>query len=84
MASKKTETEAQKTKRIGPAREIVRWARKSKTSRTLFLECGHKRTVDMTERKHVRCRRCLTEGRLGPVRKGGAKVNGRKTEKKAA
>jgi uncharacterized ParB-like nuclease family protein len=52
------ETDAQTTKRLGPSRKIVRFAKKGKTTRVAFRECGHKRSVDLTKRTHVRCRNC--------------------------
>jgi hypothetical protein len=61
-ATRKTyanETEAQKARRIGPKRKIVRWMAKSKTRRIAVLECGHKRSRGMWKRRTDRCRQCL-------------------------
>lgn len=56
------ETERQKTARLGPKRTIVRWVKKTKNTRFAYLECGHRRSSDMTPRKTARCARCKVEG----------------------
>ena len=69
MAKTTDETEAQKTARLGPAREIKRWESKSKTTRIAHLECKHTRACDMTTRQHVRCRRCRPGAKAATTKK---------------
>lgn len=72
-ARKIVESPAALTKRLGPSRKIVRFQKKGKTTRFAILECGHKRTVQMTKRETLRCRRC----------RAGAKSTKSVTTKKA-
>lgn len=53
-----SESEEQKTLRLGPSRKIIRARKKSATTRIITLECGHHRTVDLSKRHSARCRRC--------------------------
>ncbi len=62
------ETDAQKTARLGPSRKIKRFEKGSKKStRVAVMECGHKRTVDQTARKTMRCRRCRPGAKKHPI-----------------
>ncbi len=63
------ETEAQKAKRLGPSRKITRFVKLGKTTRMAHLACGHKRVVDLTTRKSLRCHRCLVESTAKPAPK---------------
>lgn len=62
-AKRVNETNAQKTARLGPTREIVRFVnvhkgREGNETRVAVMSCKHVRSVDRTKRKTLRCAKC--------------------------
>lgn len=63
MTTKKIETPGERTRRLGPVRQIARFVnehkgREGNQTRVAVMACKHTRSVDMMKRKTLRCAKC--------------------------